>query len=66
MGAKELNKQYITTSTAADDIDRTTRYIQQLIKLGKIPAYRIGRSYLIQNSDWADWKAKYFVKVKVK
>ncbi len=47
---EEMNK-LIGTKEAAEKLGVSLRRVQQLVEMGKLPAQRIGRDYLIQEKD---------------
>lgn len=53
-------KEFISTKTAAKEMDLSVRTIQKLITEGKIPALKMAGShiYLISRKTWEEWKAR--------
>ena len=52
--------EMITTSDAATILNLTIGRVRQLIYEGKLPAYRLGRDWLINENDL--WKVKVYGK----
>lgn len=50
--------KYIGTAKAAEEIGFTSRTIERYIKAGKLKAKKLGRRYLILESDWNEFKAR--------
>jgi excisionase family DNA binding protein len=53
--------EFVTTKTAAKELDLAVRTIQNMIKEGKIPAKKFGQLYLIDRRQWEEWKARNIV-----
>ena len=51
-------QEFITTVTAAKELDLATRTIQKYCRLGEIKAKRFGKLYMINRKDWEEWKAR--------
>ena len=54
-------QEFITTVTAAKELDLTTRTIQKYCRIGEIKARRFGKLYMINRKDWEEWKARKLV-----
>lgn len=55
-------KEYISTRTAAKELDISLRQMQKMIKEGKIPAKKFSQKlYLIDRKVWEEWKARNIV-----
>lgn len=54
-------KEYITTFTAAKELDLAPRTMQKYCKLGIIKAKRFGKMYMIERETFEEWKARNIV-----
>lgn len=51
-------REYITTKTAAKEVDKAPRTIRQYCQLGTIKAKKWGRDYMIERNEWEEFKAR--------
>lgn len=55
--------EYISTKTAAAELDLDLSTIQKWIKQGKIKAYKLGKGWRILKPDFEEWKKRNLVEV---
>lgn len=51
-------KKYISTKTAAEELDLSKRTIQEWCKQGKVKAVKMGHDWRIERGDWEEFKAR--------
>lgn len=54
-------REFVTTKTAAKEVDKSPRTIRQYCKSGIIKAKKWGRDYMIERQEWEEWKARKIV-----
>lgn len=53
---------YITTKEISAELHKSLRTIQAWIKLGKLPAEKLGGTYLIRENDYQEFKSRFIQK----
>lgn len=54
----DKKKSWISSKTAAEDMDLAVRTIQEWCKSGKIKAKKLGKDWRILVADWEEFKAR--------
>lgn len=58
-----MGTEYVSTFTAAEEIDLDLRTIQKWCKMKKIKAYKLGKEWRIPKSEWETFKKRILQQV---
>ena len=54
---------FITTKQISEELHKSLRTIQTWIRDGKLPAEKLGGTYLIRTNDYQQFKSRFILKV---